>query len=111
MHVVAILNSLVKSHPDLPKAVFKAYSKAKSMMYTQLEKMAWAMISLPWAGQELEEIQKLMGKNFYPYGIEPNRKTLEALFQYSYEQRLSSRKLTIDELFEPSSITFNEPRT
>jgi 4,5-dihydroxyphthalate decarboxylase len=49
-----------------------------------------------------------MGENFWPYGIAPNRKALEALFQYSYEQGLASRKLTIEELFHPSTLEFME---
>jgi 4,5-dihydroxyphthalate decarboxylase len=43
-----------------------------------------------------------------PYGIAQNRKALEALFQYSYEQGLASRKLTIAELFRPSTMAFEE---
>jgi 4,5-dihydroxyphthalate decarboxylase len=50
----------------------------------------------------------LMGENFWPYGIEPNRKALEALFQYSYEQGLSSRELTIEEVFHPVSLKLSE---
>jgi hypothetical protein len=46
--------------------------------------------------------------NFYSYGIEPNRKTLEALFRYSYQQGLSSRQLRIEELFVPSSLDLVE---
>ena len=87
------------TNPWLPKAVFNAYSEAKKLMYDQLKKMGWANISLPWVSQEIEETRKLMGENFWPYGIEANRKALESLFQYSYEQGLSSRKLTIEELF------------
>ncbi|MHC5146267.1 MAG: ABC transporter substrate-binding protein, partial [Planctomycetota bacterium] len=59
-------------------------------------------------GQELEETRKLMGDNFWPYGIEPNRKALEALFQYSYEQGLAAKKLTIEELFCPSTLDLIE---
>ncbi len=67
-------------------------------------KMAWVMISLPWISKELEETRALMGENFWPYGIEPNRKALEALFQYSHEQGLAKRKLKIEELFHPSTL-------
>jgi 4,5-dihydroxyphthalate decarboxylase len=45
-----------------------------------------------------------MGENFWPYGIEANRKALETLFRYSFEQGLSSRLLTIDELFHTDSF-------
>ena len=108
MHAVVIRNSLVEQNPWLPKAVFDAYLQAKKLMYDHLQKMAWATISLPWIAQEIEETRALMGDNFWPYGIRPNRKALEALFQYSYEQGLSSRKLTIKELFHPSTMGFEE---
>jgi 4,5-dihydroxyphthalate decarboxylase len=49
-----------------------------------------------------------MGDNFWPYGIAPNHKALEALFLYSYEQGLSSKKLSIEELFQPSTMAFEE---
>jgi 4,5-dihydroxyphthalate decarboxylase len=108
MHAVAIRNILVEQNPWLPEAVFNAYSQAKQFMYDRLKKMGWATISLPWAAQEIEETHALMGENFWPYGIEPNRKALEALFQYSYEQGLSSKRLTIEELFHQSSLELTE---
>jgi 4,5-dihydroxyphthalate decarboxylase len=108
MHAVAIRNSLIEKHSWLPKAVFDAYSKAKQLMYDHLQKMGWAAISLPWVAQEIEETRALMGDNFWPYGIKPNRKALESLFQYSHEQGLASKKLTIEELFHPSSLEFTE---
>jgi 4,5-dihydroxyphthalate decarboxylase len=108
MHAVAIRNSLIEKNPWLPEAVFNAYSQAKQLMYDHLQKMAWVTISLPWVAQEIEETRALMGDNFWPYGITPNRKALEALFQYSYEQGLASRKLTIEELFHPSTMEFEE---
>lgn len=108
MHAVAIRNSLVKKNPWLPKVVFNAYSEAKQLMYDHLRKMGWAMISLPWIGKEIEETRELMGDNYWPYGIEPNRKTLEALFQYSYDQGLCSRKLSVEELFLSGSLEFAE---
>ena len=108
MHAVVIRNTLVEQNPWLPKAVFKDYSQAKLIMYDQWKKMGGATISLPWAAQEIAETRALMGENFWPYGIEPNRKALEALFQYSFEQGLCSRKLTIEEVFHPASLELSE---
>ena len=95
MHAVAIRQDVAKKYPWLPEAVFQAYSQAKQQMYIAMKDLGWAMISLPWIGKELEDTQELMGKNFWPYGIEPNRKALEALFQYSYEQGLAKRSLPL----------------
>jgi len=108
MHAVTIKKSLAKQNPWLIEAVFKAYSQSKQMAYDYMAKAAWLRDSLPWFGQEFDETRALMGENYYSYGIEPNRKTLKALFRYSHQQGLCSRELTIEELFEPSSIELVE---
>lgn len=108
MHTVAVRKSLLDENPWLALAIFNAYSESKTQDYAFMRKYGWVFDSLPWYGQEFEETKKLMGANFWPYGIEPNRKTLETLFRYSYDQGLSSRELTIDELFYKSSVIFTE---
>ncbi len=108
MHAVAIRKSLIDAKPWLAKAVFDAYSESKTLCYQNLAENAWIFNSLPWANQEVENTKALMGDNWWPYGIEPNKKTLNALFQYSHEQGLSSRQLTIEELFHPASLELSE---
>jgi len=111
MHAVAIKKNLVKQNPWLIKSVFEAYSQSKKMAYDYMAKYAWLKDSLPWFGQEFEETRALMGDNYYSYGLEANRKTLKALFRYSYQQGLCRRELTIEELFEPASLVLTESRT
>jgi 4,5-dihydroxyphthalate decarboxylase len=108
MHAVAIKKSLVEQDKSIIQSVFKAYSQSKQKAYAYLEKLGPLMDILPWIGQEFEETRALMGKNFYSYGIGPNRKALEALFRYSYEQGLCNRKLKIEEIFAPTSIDLLE---
>ncbi len=108
MHSVAVRDDVIEENPWILEAVFTAYSRAKKMNDEYLRKLGWAMVSLPWFGQEFEETRQLMGDNFWPYGIEPNRKTLEALFRYSHEQGLASRRLTVEELFHPDSLKLAE---
>lgn len=111
MHAVAIKTSLLKEHPWLAKAVFDAYSESKAMAYGYMTKLGWADDMLPWYGQEYQATKALMGSNFYSYGLDKaNRKTLRTLFRYSYEQGLSSRELTIDELFDPLCHGLSEKR-
>jgi len=108
MHAVAVKKELIKKHPWLPEAIFKAYSESKKIAYGYLTTMAGLMDSLPWLGQEFDETRKLMGNNYYSYGLNSNRKILETLFRYSYEQGLCNRELTIEELFDPSGFSLNE---
>ena len=105
MHAVAIRRDLAEASPWVPRAVFDGYVAARNQAYAQLRKQ-WYFRTLPWAAQELEATRDLMGDNFFPYGIEANRTALETLFRYSHEQGLASRRLSIEELFLPESLTF-----
>jgi 4,5-dihydroxyphthalate decarboxylase len=108
MHAVAIKKSTIEANPWFPEAVFDAYSRAKQINSVRMEKLGWVESSLPWFSQELEDTRRVMGKNFWPYGIEPNRKALDALFQYSHEQGLAKKRVTVEELFHPSTLGLTE---
>ena len=109
MHAVAIRKSLLEEHPWLAQATFDAYSKAKQLTYKKMIEMGWAFDALPWYGQELEATREIMGNNFYSYGLnKPNRKTVEALCRYSFEQGMSRRQLSVEELFAPEGLDLVE---
>lgn len=109
MHAVAIRKTILNQNPWLVEAVFNAYSKSKELSYTKMANKGWAWDSLPWYGQEFESTKALMGDNYYSYGMtKANRKTLETFFRYSYKQGLSSRELTVEELFVPESLELLE---
>ena len=110
MHVLAIRRDVASDNPWLAGAVFEAYSGAKKIAYQTKDRLTWVTDMLPWYSQELENTRAIMGNNFYPYGIAPNRKTLGTLFSYSHRQGLASRKLTIDELFLPGTLEFDEDK-
>lgn len=108
MHAVAIRKSLLEENSWLAEAVFNAYSQAKQLTYKKMLAMGWAFDALPWYGQELEATQAIMGNNFYSYGLESNRKTVETLCGYAFEQGLSERHLNIEELFAAEGLALVE---
>ncbi|MGL1889312.1 MAG: ABC transporter substrate-binding protein [Reichenbachiella sp.] len=108
MHAIAVKKTLIDQNPEVVKAIFDAYSESKKLDYLYMKKLGWVFDSLPWYGQELESTKNLMGDNFWPYGIEANRKALETLFRYSYEQGLSKKHLTIESLFHSTSLALTE---
>ena len=108
MHAVAIRTDVAEANPWLPSAVFRAYAAAKEQALQRLRAMGWAMISLPWLAQEEAATRELMGENYWPYGVEANRDTLTALLQYSHEQGLTERVLSLEELFHPSTLELAE---
>lgn len=108
MHAVAVRNDVIEANPWLAKAVFDAYAQSKQLAYDTLKTTAAYFTTLPWIAQEAEETRKLMGENYWPYGLEPNLKTLNALLQFSHEQGLAKRKLKIEDLFHPSTFDLME---
>jgi 4,5-dihydroxyphthalate decarboxylase len=108
MHAVAIRTDAIKANPWLPRVVFEMYSKAKQKAYASLETTTSLMVTLPWVTQEFEDTRSLMGKNFWPYGVEANRKELELVMRYTHEQGLIKHRLKFEKLFHPSTLKLEE---
>jgi len=77
MHAVAVKKELLEENPWLAESLFNAYSESKTINYNFMTKLGWAYDTLPWYGQQHEEAKKIMGNNFWPYGIEANKKHLK----------------------------------
>jgi 4,5-dihydroxyphthalate decarboxylase len=105
MHILGVRRDMVERHAWLPASVFKAFEESKAMCMTALEEFGTLAVTLPWLIPELEETKELMGENFWPYGIEENRKSLETLTRYVHEQGLTSRQVAVDELFTAGTRT------
>lgn len=104
MHIVGIKKELVEQHPWLPGAVYKAFEESKSKALEHLTDTSATKITLPFVEEQLVAARKLMGFDFWSYGIDQNRKTLEAFFKYHYEQGLCSRLLTVEDVFHSSTF-------
>jgi 4,5-dihydroxyphthalate decarboxylase len=111
MHVVAIRTDAVEANPWLPKAAFEMYSKAKQAAYDNLETTTALKVTLPWVTQEFEDTRNLMGNNYWPYAIAANRKELELVMRYVYEQGLTKRQIDFEELFHRSTLELSESMT
>ena len=105
MHIVGIRTSLAARHPWLPATVYKAFAAAKDIAVATLSDPDALKISLPSLTWSAERAQALMGKDFWPYGLAANAGTLKVFLRYHFEQGLSQRRLTPDELFAPSTAS------
>jgi 4,5-dihydroxyphthalate decarboxylase len=99
MHVVAVRRSLIETHRDLPAAIYHAFDEAKALAVRDLEIEQAPKTMLPWAPAHLAQTRAALGDDFWPYGIEPNRTTLEAQIAWAYDQRLIGRRIALDEFF------------
>lgn len=104
MHLIGIRESLVEKYPWIASSVYKAFRQAKALCLSELNEVVALPITLPWVASEVEETRALMGEDFWPYGVRENIGTLEAITRYSYQQGLSLRQLSVEELFVPSTL-------
>ena len=99
MHTIVLRKDIYQKYPWAAASLFDAFVKAKEWAYAQLMETDALKLTLPWVVAEMEATRRLMGHDFWPYGIEANRVSLEALPQYLYEQHLAPRVVPIEELF------------
>ena len=104
MHMVGIRKTLAERYPWLPVSVLKAFMAAKDLAMIDLTDVNALMVTLPWLEPETRETIALMGRDFWRYGVKESRHDIEALTQYSFEQGLTERKVSVDELFAPSTL-------
>ena len=103
MHLVGIRRTLVDQHPWLPAAVMKAFDQSKAAALAHLSDTSATKVTLPFIEEQLAATRELMGEDFWPYGLESNRKTLETFLRHHHAQGLSSRLVKPEELFHPST--------
>lgn len=103
MHTIVMRRDVYESGHWIAGSMYKAFIEAKSMVFKRLEDSVALLHTLPWSSQDYEETKKVMGDDYWPYGIEPNRTVLEGFIKYSYDQGLAKRPYEIEELFAPET--------
>lgn len=99
MHTVVLREEVFQRYPKLPRQLFEAFSKALDNWYQSLTQEHEIEYGLPWFSDSVEETRELLGHDFYPYGLEQNRRVLNKLVEYSYRQGLIRTKFEVDDLF------------
>jgi 4,5-dihydroxyphthalate decarboxylase len=101
MHLVAIRRALYDRHPWIANSLYAAFVESKRIARVRLRYAGSLAAMLPWLQDEVEEIDEVFGGDAFPYGIEPNRPTLEALVQYMVEQHFIPETIPMEKLFVP----------
>jgi 4,5-dihydroxyphthalate decarboxylase len=103
MHLIGVKRELAEQHPWLPGAVLKAFERSKAIAIEKLSDTSSTKVTLPFVEERLKEARELMGADYWSYGMEANRKTLETFLRHHHSQGLSPRQLKIEELFHPGT--------
>jgi 4,5-dihydroxyphthalate decarboxylase len=102
MHLVAIQRALYEQQPWIANSLYAAFVESKRIARARLRYAGSLAAMLPWLQDEIEEIDAVFPDGDpFPYGVEPNRPTLQALVQYMVEQHFIPKAMPIEELFVP----------
>jgi 4,5-dihydroxyphthalate decarboxylase len=102
MHVLVIRKDVYDRHPWAARSLYKAFCQAKERAIQAMHISNTLACTLPWLFAEMEQLKSIFGPDWWPYGIEPNRHTLETLIRYMREQGLIENPLKIEEVFAPN---------
>jgi 4,5-dihydroxyphthalate decarboxylase len=102
-HIVVVKSELVSSHPWILRELFDAFKSAKGLYLDRL--FAGGPAS---ADDKLKlRLAGIVGGDPLPYGVLPNRRAIEALAQYTFQQKMMPKQYRVEELFEPSVMDFS----
>jgi 4,5-dihydroxyphthalate decarboxylase len=95
--VVCVRDEVLAANPQLPRALFDAFTRAKEIFLARLAAEGpQTADDERWAG-----FQAIVGPDPLPYGLEANRPTIEALIDYAFAQGLIPKRYAAEEVFHP----------
>jgi 4,5-dihydroxyphthalate decarboxylase len=101
MHLVAMRRSLYEQNPFIATSLYKAFTQSKDLALSRMRHGGMLQTMMPWMLAQIEEMNKVLGPDSWPYGVDANRKTLEALMTYLVQQSLIEKPIPVDDLFVP----------
>jgi 4,5-dihydroxyphthalate decarboxylase len=107
MHTVVVRKDVLAKHPGLASAMYKAFCEAKDAAVKEYEHghiFNNMGTMFPWFSRLLEEDRAVLGEDWWPYGIEANRKAIEAILRYHFEQGITDRLFKIEDIFVPELL-------
>lgn len=99
-HCIVVRNRTLEAHPTLGAAVFDAFAESKRRYLRDLA--ARRPGDLDATDRFYRRIMDIDAEPL-PYGIEPNRRVLETLVEHTLAQRILTRPVSIETLFDPAT--------
>jgi 4,5-dihydroxyphthalate decarboxylase len=104
MHLFVVRREIYEANPWVAQTLTAAFTAAKKLADEDLLETAALAVGLPFLVEHAEATIDLMGRDFWPYGVEASRPTLEALVRYAHRQGLIPEPVDVDSLFPPSTL-------
>jgi 4,5-dihydroxyphthalate decarboxylase len=106
MHTIVIRRDIYDRYPWTAANLLAAFQESKRRSVERLIQRS-PRHPMAWASDYVAQTGKLLfgDGEYWPYGVDSNRSTLEPFLTYCYEQGICSRKLMPEELFAPQTLS------
>ena len=104
MLTLVIRRDVYEKQPWVAQSLYKALEESKAVAMAMLKQTAAMPAMVPWLVPQVEEARSLMGEDWWPYGLAPNRHVLDTFLRYHHEQGLSKRRLQPEEIFARETL-------
>ncbi len=101
MHIMAMRKDTLRANPWLARNLYHAFEESRRRCIDRLKERRLSLYPLPGVSDYAAELEREAGGDFFPYGIEANRKTLDTFLQYAYEQGIAHRRVRAEDIFPP----------
>ncbi len=101
MHIIALRKMVLADNPWIARNLLNAFEESKRRSLERLLDPAVSRYPVPWLTNYVRRTSEAFGGDPFPYGIEPNRPTLELFLRYCHEQGIAHRLAAPEEIFPP----------
>jgi 4,5-dihydroxyphthalate decarboxylase len=102
MHLIAIKKDVYERYPYVATSLYDAFVESKKIALKHMFNLRALRYMTPFLMRDIDEIYEIFNGDPWPYGIEKNRKTLEALVTFLVDQHLIAAPVKVDDLFVPT---------
>jgi 4,5-dihydroxyphthalate decarboxylase len=102
MHVMVMTQELVEREPWIPMTTLTLWEEAKKKTEAFYDDPSYSL--LLFGRNELERQREVFGDDPWPSGLAANRPNLERFISYLADQGLIDAGLSVDSLFDPSTL-------
>ena len=96
MHgTLVVKESVIKENPWVPKSLYNAFLQAKNEWLAKLDTTPPDNAS----DKKYAALRRIVGHDPLPYGLEANLPTIRALEETAFQQKLTPKRMSIEELF------------
>jgi 4,5-dihydroxyphthalate decarboxylase len=95
-HLIVLRRDVWETDPSIARRLMDAFQRCNEAFDTQ----QWSFpYDTPWHDSDLEATRAIMGEDWHPYGIEKNRRAMEAFCAQAHDAGLVPRRISVEEYF------------